>query len=88
MEDRITIDLHEGLADVRLTRADKMNALDDVMFGALMGDRREASRRKKAYARSCFGRRTSLLRPGDMLLRKLSPLMRRQETQKRTKKSR
>ena len=27
MDDRITIDLHEGLADVRLTRADNMNAL-------------------------------------------------------------
>ena len=32
MEDRIKIDLHEGVADVRLTRADKMNALDDAMF--------------------------------------------------------
>jgi hypothetical protein len=30
MDDRITIDLHEGVADVRLTRADKMNALDDA----------------------------------------------------------
>ena len=36
MEDRIKIDLHEGVADVRLTRADKMNALDHAMFGALV----------------------------------------------------
>ena len=27
MEDRISVDLHEGVADVRLKRADKMNAL-------------------------------------------------------------
>ena len=36
MEDRITIDLREGVADVRLMHADKMNALDDAMFGALV----------------------------------------------------
>jgi hypothetical protein len=36
MEDRIKIDLHENVADVRLTRADKMNALDDAMFSALV----------------------------------------------------
>ena len=36
MEDRIRVDLHAGVADVRLMRADKMNALDDAMFGALV----------------------------------------------------
>ena len=36
MNDRVTIDLHEGVADVRLTRADKMNALDEAMFEALI----------------------------------------------------
>jgi hypothetical protein len=36
MEDRVTIDLREGVADVRLMRADKMNALDDAMFAALV----------------------------------------------------
>jgi enoyl-CoA hydratase/carnithine racemase len=36
MEDRISVDLHDGVADVRLKRADKMNALDDAMFGALV----------------------------------------------------
>jgi len=35
MEDRITTSIKDGVADVRLTRADKMNALDDDMFNAL-----------------------------------------------------
>ena len=36
MENRITVELKDGVADVRLTRADKMNALDDAMFSALI----------------------------------------------------
>jgi enoyl-CoA hydratase/carnithine racemase len=36
MTDRISITLDAGVADVRLTRADKMNALDDAMFDALV----------------------------------------------------
>ncbi|MDP3852997.1 crotonase/enoyl-CoA hydratase family protein [Phenylobacterium sp.] len=36
MEDRIKVELKDGVADVRLTRADKMNALDDAMFSALI----------------------------------------------------
>jgi enoyl-CoA hydratase/carnithine racemase len=36
MSDRITVTLEAGVADVRLTRADKMNALDDAMFEALV----------------------------------------------------
>mgnify|MGYP001765902107 CR=1 FL=1 len=35
MTDRITIAIADGVADVRLTRADKMNALDPAMFQAL-----------------------------------------------------
>lgn len=35
MKDRITIDIDNGVADVRLVRADKMNALDPLMFQAL-----------------------------------------------------
>lgn len=35
MEERIRMVLRDGVADVRLTRADKMNALDDAMFEAL-----------------------------------------------------
>jgi len=36
MTDRISVDLGGGVANVRLTRADKMNALDDAMFEALI----------------------------------------------------
>ena len=36
MSDRVTISLADGIADVRLNRADKMNALDAAMFEALM----------------------------------------------------
>jgi enoyl-CoA hydratase/carnithine racemase len=35
MDDRIRVTLSQGVADVRLVRADKMNALDDEMFEAL-----------------------------------------------------
>lgn len=34
--DRITVSFDEGVADVRLSRADKMNALDQAMFDALI----------------------------------------------------
>ena len=36
MKDRINIDIKDGVADVRLVRSDKMNALDDAMFAALI----------------------------------------------------
>lgn len=36
MSDRVTIDLREGVADVRLNRPDKMNALDDAMFRGIV----------------------------------------------------
>jgi len=36
MNDRVTVSLADGVADVRLTRADKMNALDNAMFEALV----------------------------------------------------
>jgi enoyl-CoA hydratase/carnithine racemase len=35
MNDRVQVQLDGGVADVRLVRADKMNALDDAMFAAL-----------------------------------------------------
>jgi enoyl-CoA hydratase/carnithine racemase len=35
MDERIVVTLNDGVADVRLHRADKMNALDDAMFEAL-----------------------------------------------------
>jgi enoyl-CoA hydratase/carnithine racemase len=36
MKDRVSIDLKDGVADVRLIRADKMNALDAAMFEGLI----------------------------------------------------
>ncbi len=36
MTDRIAVEFRNGVADVRLTRTDKMNALDDAMFSALL----------------------------------------------------
>jgi len=36
MSDRVQVTIKDGVADVRLTRADKMNALDDAMFDALV----------------------------------------------------
>ena len=35
MSDRVRVEVNAGIADVRLTRADKMNALDAEMFRAL-----------------------------------------------------
>ncbi len=37
MSDRISISIDDGVADVRLNRADKMNALDPAMIEALAG---------------------------------------------------
>ena len=36
MKDRVSIDLKDGVADVRLIRADKMNALDPSMFEGII----------------------------------------------------
>src|ERR1700751_2064883 len=36
MEQRVSISVSDGIADVRLVRADKMNALDQAMFEALV----------------------------------------------------
>jgi enoyl-CoA hydratase/carnithine racemase len=36
MEQRVSIEITDGVADVRLVRADKMNALDALMFEALV----------------------------------------------------
>jgi enoyl-CoA hydratase/carnithine racemase len=44
MQDRVTIDITDGVADVRLVRADKMNALDMAMFEALVAATERLSR--------------------------------------------
>src|SRR4030081_1847545 len=36
MDDRVKVTISEGVADIRLVRADKMNALDAAMFDALV----------------------------------------------------
>lgn len=36
MSDRVTIEVEDGIADVRLNRPDKMNALDGAMFAAIV----------------------------------------------------
>ena len=60
MEDRVSVTIADGVADVRLVRADKMNALDAAMFEALVATterlaagkgrpRRGAVRRGRAF---------------------------------------
>ena len=51
MEDRVTVTITDGVADVRLVRADKMNALDAAMFEALVAARPSGSPTKKACGR-------------------------------------
>src|SRR5256885_10867073 len=46
MEDRIKVSMSEGVADVRLVRADKMNALDAAMFNALVETSSQLARTK------------------------------------------
>jgi enoyl-CoA hydratase/carnithine racemase len=58
MDERVTVELHEGVADVRLTRAEKMNALDDAMFKALVdtGERLKEEKGVRAVVLSGEGR--------------------------------
>lgn len=46
MSDRVSVTMDGGVADVRLTRADKMNALDGAMFDALIAAGEELKTRK------------------------------------------
>src|ERR1700738_1786439 len=46
MDDRVKVTISEGVADVRLVRADKMNALDAAMFEALVATCDRLSREK------------------------------------------
>jgi enoyl-CoA hydratase/carnithine racemase len=56
--DRIRVTIDQGVADVRLIRADKMNALDDAMFDALIetGERLKTSPGVRAIVLSGEGR--------------------------------
>jgi enoyl-CoA hydratase/carnithine racemase len=56
--DRVTVDIQDGVADVRMVRVDKMNALDDAMFSALIevGERLKADKSVRAVVLSGEGR--------------------------------
>ena len=58
MEDRIKVEIAGGVADVRMVRADKMNALDDAMFAALIetGERLKTEAGVRAVVLSGEGR--------------------------------
>ncbi len=58
MEQRIRVEVLDGVADVRLVRTDKMNALDDAMFAALVEtvDRLKADHTVRAVVLSGDGR--------------------------------
>ena len=50
MEQRVSISIADGVADVRLVRADKMNALDAAMFDALVAATERLSKEKAVRA--------------------------------------
>jgi enoyl-CoA hydratase/carnithine racemase len=58
MNDRVTIAIEDGVADVRLNRPDKMNALDNAMFEGLVaaGERLKSERGVRAVVLSGEGR--------------------------------
>lgn len=58
MSERVTVTMNAGVADVRLTRPDKMNALDDAMFAALVetGERLKQDNSVRAIVLSGEGR--------------------------------
>jgi enoyl-CoA hydratase/carnithine racemase len=58
MNDRVRIEITDGVADVRLVRADKMNALDNAMFDALIeaGERLKGESGVRAAVLSGEGR--------------------------------
>jgi enoyl-CoA hydratase/carnithine racemase len=58
MNDRVTVEMKDGVADVRLVRVDKMNALDDAMFSALIetGERLKTQAGVRAVVLSGEGR--------------------------------
>lgn len=58
MNDRVTVEIQDGVADVRLVRIDKMNALDNAMFEALIqtGERLKGEQGLRAVVLSGEGR--------------------------------
>src|ERR1700690_4431039 len=58
MEQRVSVNIQNGVADVRMVRTDKMNALDDAMFAALVetGERLKEEKGVRAVVLSGEGR--------------------------------
>ena len=58
MNDRVRIEIENGVADVKLVRSDKMNALDNAMFEALVaaGDQLKTEKGVRAIVLSGEGR--------------------------------
>jgi len=58
MSERICVSIENGVADVRLTRADKMNVLDEAMFEAVIetGDTLKANEDVRCVVLSGDGR--------------------------------
>ena len=51
MGDRMQVTITEGVADVRLVRADKMNAIDPAMFAAIGAAIDSLAERKQTESR-------------------------------------
>jgi enoyl-CoA hydratase/carnithine racemase len=52
MSDRVAVSIADGVADVRLNRPDKMNALDQAMFDALIETGEQLARMQDLNPRS------------------------------------
>ena len=62
MNDSVSITVENHVADVRLIRADKMNALDPAMFRAIIAAGERAGRNEGRSRGCAVGRGTELLR--------------------------
>ena len=62
MKDRVSITVENGIADVKLIRTDKMNALDEQMFDAIIEAGGNSQQRCKYTLRRIIRRRKSILR--------------------------
>src|SRR5258705_1717631 len=66
MEERVSVTISDGVADVRLVRADKMNALDAAMFDALVATSERLAHEKGARAAVLSGEGRSFFAGLDM----------------------
>src|SRR3977135_2479252 len=66
MEKRVSVSISDGVADVRLVRADKMNALDAAMFDALVATSERLAHEKGLRAAFLCGKARSFCAGLDM----------------------